>query len=661
MGRRIECASEPGLGAVEAAASLRLSAGASESAPAEGSDPAPKGSLALLALGAIGVVYGDIGTSPIYALRECFLGPHGVAPTTANVLGVLSLVFWALVFIVSLKYLTVVVRADNRGEGGILALMALVTERRGEPGRRSWLIGIGLAGAALLYADAMITPAISVLSALEGLTAESPTLAPAVVPGAAAILLGLFLAQRRGSGRLGATFGPLMLLWFAVLGVLGVAKIVENPDVLAALSPYHAISFFAENGITGATVLGSVFLVVTGGEALYADLGHFGRRPIQVGWFAVVLPGLVLNYFGQGALLLARPETLDHLFYYMGPRWFLAPLVVVATYATVIASQAVISGAFSLTSQAVQLGYSPRLAILQTSSHEIGQVYVPAANRLLLVGTLLLLLVFRESGALAGAYGLAVSSTMLLTTLLLYPVFRERWGWGRFVAAGIVGAFLLPDLVFFAANLLKIGSGGWMPLLVGASIYSLMTIWERGRARLSVLLREAGVPEDVFVADVCETRPLRVPGVAVFLTGNANGIPRTLLHNYKHNQVLHETVLLVTVQGERVPTVPIREQLQVEEVGAGIFRVRVRYGFTESPDLPAMLARIDPHWFHADPMRTSYFLGRETLIAGEGSRFRPSTWAQRIFAFMSRNALDAAKFFRLPPNRVVEIGVQIQL
>ncbi len=584
-------------------------------------------------------------------------------PSAATVLGVLSLVFWALVGIISIKYLGVVLRADNRGEGGILALMALVTQRGtrgGERRRRSVLIGFGLAGAALLYADAMITPAISVLSALEGLTARNSGLGPFVLPAAMAILLGLFIAQRRGSGRLGAAFGPMMLAWFAVIGLLGAVQIARNPSVLVALSPAHAAGFFAANGFAGFKVLGTVFLVVTGGEALYADLGHFGRRPIQQGWFLVVLPALLLNYFGQGALLLRDPAVVDHVFFEMGPSWFVTPLVLLATYATVIASQAVISGAFSLTNQAVQLGYSPRLAILQTSSHEIGQVYVPAANRALLIGTLALLLVFRESGALAGAYGVAVSSTMLLTTLLLYPVTREIWGWSRGVAIVVIVAFLVPDLLFFLANLTKVGSGGWMPLLVAAVVYSLMAIWESGRAQLSGLLREAGVPEDVFLADIRETHPTRVPGVAVFLSGSPTGIPRTLLHNYKHNQVLHRTVLLVTVVGERVPVVSPQEQLAVHEVGEGLYRAVVRYGFSESPDLPAVLSRIDPKRVPLDPMRTSYFLGRETLIVTDTSRFRLSTWTRRIFAFLSRNALDAAKFFRLPPNRVVEVGVQIE-
>lgn len=608
------------------------------------------------------MVYGDIGTSPIYSLRECFRGEHGLEASPATVLGVLSLVFWALIVIISIKYVGVVMRADNRGEGGILALMALVTNRGSRNGerRRSVLIAFGLAGAALLYADAMITPAISVLSALEGLTARNGDLEPFVLPAAMVILLALFLAQRRGSGRLGVAFGPMMLVWFIVIGVLGGIQVVRNPDVLAALSPRHAMAFFAVHGFAGFQVLGTVFLVVTGGEALYADLGHFGRRPIQHGWFVVVLPALLLNYFGQGALLLSTPGAVGHVFFELAPAWFLTPLVILATYATVIASQAVISGAFSLTNQAVQLGYSPRLAILQTSSHEIGQVYVPAANRALLAGTLTLLLVFRESGALAGAYGVAVSSTMFLTTLLLYPVTREIWGWSRPAALLVITGFLIPDLLFFLANLTKIESGGWIPLVVAAVVYALMAVWESGRAELSSLLSEAGVREDAFLHDIRETHPTRVPGVAVFLTGSATGIPRTLLHNYKHNHVLHKTVLLVTVVGERVPTVPASEQIHIHEVGEGLYRSVVRYGFTESPNLPALLARIDPRTVPLDPMQTSYFLGRETLIVTETSRFRPSTWTRQLFAFLSRNARDAAKFFHLPPNRVVEVGVQIE-
>jgi KUP system potassium uptake protein len=570
-------------------------------------------------------------------------------------------VFWALVLIISVKYLAVVLRADNQGEGGVLALMALVTQHRpGDARRRSLLIAFGLAGAALLYADAMITPAISVLSALEGLTAESARLEPLVLPGSIAILLGLFLAQRRGSAGLGSAFGPLMLVWFLVLGALGLAQLLQNPQVLEALSPVHAVDFFAANGFAGFKVLGTVFLVVTGGEALYADLGHFGRGPIRLGWFTLVLPALLLNYFGQGALLLRQPEAIEHVFYFMAPGWFLTPLIMLTTFATVVASQAVISGAFSLTSQAVQLGYCPRLSIVQTSSREIGQVYVPAANRLMLVGTLTLILIFRESGALAGAYGVAVASTMLLTTLLLYPVTRELWHWSPAASFAVVTLFLIPDVLFFTANLTKIPDGGWMPVLVATALYALATLWQRGRAEIQAVLLDAGVPEDEFLRDVRETHPTRVPGIAVFLARNATAIPRTILHNYKHNHVLHETILLLTVQAERVPVVPIEEKLEACVLGEGISRAIIHYGFRETPDVPALLAHIDPAIFKLDPMRTSYFLGRETLIVAEGGRFRPSIWARHAFAFMARNALDAAKFFHLPPNRVVEVGLQVQ-
>lgn len=617
---------------------------------------------AALALAALGIVFGDIGTSPIYSFRECFRGEHAVAISPENVMGALSLVFWALVVIISVKYLVVVLRADNDGEGGILALMALVTRNGSDESspRPSWVI-CGLVGAALLFGDAMITPAISVMSALEGFTAENPALQPVVLPGSILILVGLFAAQRHGTERLGGAFGPMMLVWFAVLGVLGALQIAQGPAILAAVSPHHAVMFFAENGLGGLGVLGSVFLVVTGGEALYADLGHFGRRPIQWGWFGLVLPALLLNYFGQGSLLLREPDAVEHLFYRMAPDWFLTPLVIFATYATVIASQAVITGICSLASQAVQLGYSPRLAILQTSSQRIGQIYVPSMNRVLLVGTLLLLVSFRSSGALASAYGIAVASTMLLTTVLVFPVVRERWGWSRIASVAMIGAFLVPDVSFFVANLTKLDSGGWVPIAIAAVVYGLMAIWQSGRSELGGMLHEIGMPDDVFLAEIRTAAPLRVTGTAVYLTARRTGIPRALLHGYGAVHVLHESVLIVRVEAARIPVVPEAERVRVEPVGEGILRAHVRYGFSEAADLPAILARIDPTVFRLDPLTTTYFLARENLVVTEDSRNPLRLWSRRIFAFLSRNALDAARFFRLPPNRVIEIGVQIQI
>jgi KUP system potassium uptake protein len=453
----------------------------------------------------------------------------------------------------------------------------------------------------------------------------------------------------------------MMLVWFAVLGTLGALQIAQGPAILAAVSPHHAVMFFAENGLGGLGVLGSVFLVVTGGEALYADLGHFGRRPIQWGWFGLVLPALLLNYFGQGSLLLREPDSVEHLFYRMAPDWFLTPLVIFATYATVIASQAVITGICSLASQAVQLGYSPRLAILQTSSQRIGQIYVPSMNRVLLLGTLLLLVAFRSSGALASAYGIAVASTMLLTTVLVFPVVRERWGWSRIASVATIGAFLVPDVSFFVANLTKLDSGGWVPIAIAAVVYGLMAIWQSGRSELGGMLHEIGMPDDVFLAEIRTAAPLRVAGTAVYLTARRTGIPRALLHGYGAVHVLHESVLIVRVEAARIPVVPEAERVRVETVGEGILRAHVRYGFSEAADLPAILAGIDPTVFRLDPLTTTYFLARENLVVTEDSRNPLRLWSRRIFAFLSRNALDAARFFRLPPNRVIEIGIQIQI
>ncbi|HEX7184956.1 MAG TPA: potassium transporter Kup [Thermoanaerobaculia bacterium] len=611
-----------------------------------------------LALGALGVVYGDIGTSPLYAMRECFHGPHAVPPTETNVLGVLSLIFWSLIIVISIKYLALIVRADNRGEGGILALMALVrTERR----RRWMLVALGIFGASLLYGDGMIQPSISVLSAVEGLGVATSFFDPYVVPITIAILVGLFMIQRRGTAGLGALFGPIMVVWFLTMAVLGVRWIVTEPRVLVALNPWHAAVFFAHNGGMGFLVLGSVFLVVTGGESLYADMGHFGRTPIRIAWFSLVLPALLLNYFGQGALLLREPEAAEHVFYRLAPSspWLLYPLVALATTATVIASQAVISGAFSLTRQAVQLGYSPRLKIVHTSEEEIGQIYVPAVNWVLMIATIGLVLGFRSSSNVAAAYGVAVTTTMVITTLLAYVVARELWGWSALRAGLTMGAFLILDLSFFGANIIKVPQGGWFPLVVASLVYLLMVTWKQGRRLLSERLGEGLLPVEDFLRNLQPGSPPRVPGTAVFLVTSLEGTPTTLLHNLKHNKVLHEQVVLMSVVTEEVPHVPRRERVDLETLDKGFYRVTAHYGFVQDPRAADVLEALRDKGMNLDLMKTTFFLGRDTLIptAREGM----STWRKRLFGVMSRNAVRFNDFFRIPPNRVVELGMQVRL
>ena len=615
-----------------------------------------------LTLGALGIVFGDIGTSPLYALRECFNDAHHVlAITDANVLGVLSVLFWVLVLVISVEYITFILKADNDGEGGILALMALVVRRTGK--HRQWrgaFTALGLVGAALLFADAMITPAISVLSAVEGLKVLTPTLAQYVVPLAVGILLGLYGSQQLGTGRIGAVFGPVLTLWFVSLGAIGAYSIAQTPDVLVALNPAYAVRFFLDNRWLAFLVMGSVFLVVTGGEALYADMGHFGRRPIRRAWYLLVLPGLVLNYFGQGALLLREPAALGQLFFAAVPPWAVFPMVMLATAATVIASQAVISGAFSVANTAVQLGYSPRLDIRQTSSNAMGQIYMPTVNRVFMLGTLMLVLVFRESGSLAAAYGVAVSTTMLATTLFLYFVARHVWGWRRWSAAAVAVPFLCVDLVFFTSNLAKIPSGGWLPVVFALVIFALMDTWKRGRLALYKALDAENLDLDLFVSSIAIDPPQRVPGTAIFLTGKREGAPRALLHNMKHNKVLHENVLLLTVATARVPYVSDTERLVFESLGQGINRMVLTYGFMERPHLPDALQRIPPSVFHYDEMDATFFLGRETVrVSPTGSAL--SRLRRQVFVLMSRNATSAAKFFHLPANRLVEIGAQIEI
>jgi KUP system potassium uptake protein len=621
---------------------------------------APRGRyLYLLALAALGVVYGDVGTSPLYAMREAFRPASGIARTPANVLGILSLVTWALIVVISIKYLVFVMRADNRGEGGMIALTALVVPRRATTGSAGILVLLGLFGASLLYGDSMITPAISVLSAVEGLEVATPFFAPYVIPITVAILVGLFSIQSRGTGGIGRVFGPVTLLWFLVLAALGVAEIVRFPGVLAALSPVHAVTFFARNGLAGFLVLGSVFLAVTGGEALYADMGHFGKAPIRLAWFTVVLPSLLLNYYGQGALIINEPGGAEHPFFMLAPPWATYPLVELATVATVIASQAVISGAFSLTRQAVQLGYLPRLDIEHTSAREIGQIYIPGVNWLLMLACIGLVVGFQESSSLANAYGVAVTTDMVFTTLLFTAVARTRWHWPWWKAGALAAAFLVVDLAFWGANLEKIPHGGWFPLVVAAVIFTLMTTWKKGRQILAGRMQSSTLPLRLFLADPEHARTTRVPGTAVFMYGSSDGTPPALLHNLMHNKVLHERVVLLTVEVMEIPVVADEERVQVAAQGQGFYRMTVRYGFTEDPDIPAALATVKEPGLDLSPMQTSYFLGRETLIPSK----RPgmAMWREHLFSVMSRNARTATSFFALPPNRVVELGAQIEI
>ena len=626
--------------------------------------------LAALALATLGVVYGDIGTSPLYALRESFSELYGVAPTPDNVLGVLSLIFWSLIIVISIKYLVFVMRADNNGEGGIMALTALVTPKRPAPGgdpvavskRRNALVLVGLFGAALLYGDSMITPAISVLSAIEGLEVATPFFTPYVIPITIAILIGLFSVQYRGTAGIGKIFGPVTLVWFATLAALGLNQVARHPGVMAALNPIYGEHFFAANGVRGFLVLGSVFLVVTGGEALYADMGHFGIRPIRLTWFTIVLPSLLLNYFGQGALMIADPTTVVNPFFLMipGPDWMIYPVVALATLATIIASQAVISGAFSLTRQAVQLGYLPRLDIRQTSTREIGQIYIPSLNWVLLIACVGLVLGFKSSSALAAAYGVGVTTDMVFTTILFAVVARRIWKWPLPAVAALASLFLVIDLGFWGANLPKIPGGGWFPLVVAAVIFTIMTTWKRGRTIINERLEEGRFPIETFLADESVQDLTRVPGTAVFMAGNPNMTPPALLHNIKHNHCLHERVILASVDTEEVPRVPEGERAEAEVLGHGFFRVLIRYGFVESPDVPAVLQSLDVPGLTIKPMETTYFLGRERVISTKRKGMRPR-WREKLFGLMSNNARSATSFFAIPPNRVVELGAQVEI
>ena len=616
--------------------------------------------LFILSLAALGVVYGDIGTSPLYAMRECFHGPHAITPSASNILGVLSLVFWALVIVISIKYLVFVLRADNHGEGGILSLTALATPIR--PSGRTehfFLIMIGIFGAALLYGDGVITPAISVLGAMEGLTVATPVFSPYVVPITILIIVVLFLFQSKGTAKVGRVFGPITFIWFAVLALLGVAQILRHPDVVVAVSPVYALNFFLQNGWHGFLILGSVFLVVTGGEALYADMGHFGTRPIRLVWFCVVLPALLLNYFGQGALLLEDPDAAHNPFYRLVPTWALYPMIVLATSAAIIASQAVISGAFSLTMQAIQLGFSPRLKINHTSTREYGQIYIPAVNWALMIGCIAIVIGFRSSSNLAAAYGVAVTSTMVITTILFYVVARKVWRWSFLPAAGLAIFFLIIDLSFFGANIIKVAHGGWFPLFLAALVFIVMTTWKKGRRILNERIQSEARPLEEFLEDMERRPPTRVPGTAIFMNGNASRTPPALLHNLEHNKVLHQRVLFLTVKTKQIPFVAEEERVEVESLGNGFHRVKVYYGFMEDPDIPKVLDTISIAGFTYTPKDTTYFLGRETIIASK----RPgmALWREKLFSIIAHNATSATAYFCLPPDRVVEMGEQIEI
>ena len=616
------------------------------------------GSLAKLTLGAIGVVFGDIGTSPLYAFRETFASEHHMLPVDRiHVLGVISLIFWSMMLVVTVKYVTILMRADNKGEGGSLALLALIS-RSGEVRWTKGIVLLGVFACALFYGDSMITPAISVLSAVEGLTVVETRLAPLVVPLAVTILVGLFLIQKRGTAQVGALFGPVITVYFLTLTILGGISIANDPSVLLALNPYYAVQFFLTDKLLAFLALGSVVLAVTGSEALYADMGHFGRRPIRTGWIYFVLPALMINYLGQGALLISQPSAIHNPFYLLAPEWFRLPLVVIATMATIIASQAVISGAFSVTQQAIQLGFIPRLRITHTSASAFGQIYIPSINWALMVMVILLVMTFQTSSNLAAAYGIAVTGAMLIDTCLLAVVLFALWRWNRIFAALLISVFFLVDFAYFAANLTKVPDGGWFPLLIGLVAFTMLTTWARGRKLMIERLREAAMPVSVFVKSAVNSAT-RVPGTAVFMTSAPEGVPHALLHNLKHNKVLHERVILLTVKIDDVPYVDGRERTAMEDLGQGFYRLVVRYGFMEDPDVPAALGQTIGCGPAFKMMDTSFFLARQTLLPS--SRPGMAIWREKLFAWMLRNAESAMEFFKLPTNRVVELGSQVEI
>ena len=620
---------------------------------------ASKSSLAALTLGAIGVVYGDIGTSVLYAVKEVFGSGH-VEFTHENVYGILSIIFWTLTVIVSLKYVSLVLRADNNGEGGLVAMLALASQSvKDRPELRRWLLAVGVFGTCLFYGDGVITPAISVLSAVEGLEVVSPNFKRAVIPLTLLILFGLFAVQKHGTAGIGKFFGPITLFWFASIALLGVAQIVDHPEILWALSPHYALGFMVHNPGTTFIILGAVVLCVTGGEALYADMGHFGKKPIRLAWFSIVMPALTLNYFGQGALLLANPEAVKNPFFMMAPEWALIPLVVLATAATVIASQALITGAFSVTKQVIQLGYLPRLQVQHTSVKDTGQIYMPFVNWGLFVMIVLAVVLFRSSSNLAAAYGIAVTLDMLITTVLTFFVIRYGWKYPLWLCVGATGFFFVVDLAFFSSNLLKLFDGGWFPLLIGGVVFLLMTTWKEGRALLNTSLRADALDLPSFLEAVFVAPPTRVAGTAVFLTAEPGLVPNALMHNLKHNKVLHENNLFVTVRNHEIPWVGLNKRVEIESLGHDCWQVIVNYGFKNDPDLPKALEQIKGRGCNLDPMLTSYFLSRDIVIPTVHGGM--ALWREKLFSQMHHNASGAAEFLNLPSNAVVELGSKIEI
>ncbi len=619
-----------------------------------------KQSRAALTLGALGVVFGDIGTSPLYAVRETFADGHGIPLAPANIIGGISAILWAITIVVSLKYVLLIMRANNRGEGGIMALLALaVSTCRDHPRRYATILFAGLAGAALFYGDAVLTPAISVLSAVEGLEVGTAALKPYVLPIAVGVLIVLFSFQRYGTGRVGAWFGPIVVVWFIALGIAGIHNIAQAPGILHALDPRHGFTFVSEHGFASFIVLGAVLLAFTGAEALYADMGHFGKDAIRLAWFGLVFPGLTLNYLGQGALLMNNPEAVHSPFYLLFPQWALYPMVALATVATVIASQATISGAFSLTRQAIQLGYLPRMTVLHTSAKEMGQIYLPAVNWTLLVVVIAAVIGFGSSSGLASAYGVAVTGTMLIDTFLTFFVIRFVWKYNLLLCIAATGFFILIDIAFFSSSLLKVAQGGWLPLVLGAAMFVLMLTWARGRQVVVDRLRSSAIPLQTFLGSLFEYPPHRVPGTAVFMVANPDAVPHALLHNLAHNKVLHERVIFLTVSIEDVPWVPFSERVSVKSLGHGCWQIRVRFGFKNQPDVPQALELCRPHGLVFEFMETSFFLSRETLIPVTGGDM--ALWRERMFAAMARNASSVVEYFNLPTNRVIELGTQIEL
>ena len=615
---------------------------------------------AALALAALGVVYGDIGTSPLYTMKEVFSGNHPIPLTPDNVLGILSLIVWALIVIVSIKYVVFIMRADNRGEGGIMALIALALhDAKGNPKRERWIMLVGLLGAGMFYGDGMVTPAISVLSALEGLDVATPAFKPYVIPMTLLVLFLLFFFQKRGTASVGALFGPVMMLWFSTLAVLGAVSLVSNPVVLKALNPIYGLRFLFENRGLAIVAMGAVVLAITGAEALYADMGHFGARPIRQAWFGFVIPSLIINYFGQGALLLTDPGSVDNPFYHLAPDWALLPLVVLSTAATVIASQAVISGAFSVTRQAMQLGFVPRFEVKYTSEREQGQIYLPGVNWGLFLAVVILVLGFQSTNNLAGAYGIAVTGDMVITSTLAIVVAARGWGWGWQRAVALFACFLVVELTFLYANVLKIPDGGWFPLLIGSLVFLLMSTWKRGGQLLSSRTSGEAIDLDIFIDALMISPPTRVEGTAVFLTSRNDRVPNSMLHNLMHNKVLHERVLVVSVEVFDVPYVPEIDRVEIHQLKGNFYRLNVQYGFKDDPNIPQALALCAQQGLEIDMMSTSFFLGRATLVPKIGSEM--AYWREKLFVLLFRNASSATSFYKIPTNRVVELGSQVVL